>query len=91
MGGRLSALPEYDTFGDIFGTSTMNNRASSSSSSSFSNGDFLGGSVPAELIASSSRSVGKALLRQMGWREGQGVGPRIPMPHVVKGLVTEVG
>jgi G patch domain-containing protein 1 len=30
-----------------------------------------------DLITSSKDSIGSRLLRQMGWREGQGVGPRV--------------
>jgi G patch domain-containing protein 1 len=33
--------------------------------------------IAGDLITSSTDSIGSRLLRQMGWREGQGVGPRV--------------
>ena len=98
VGGRLVALPEYDTFDRASASANASALSSKhfSTSSSISSyraeglGDFLGGSVPTELVVASSRSIGKTLMRQMGWREGQGVGPRVAMSSV-PGLKTEVG
>lgn len=38
---------------------------------------FLAGAVLSELVISTENSVGKRLLQRMGWREGQGIGPRM--------------
>ena len=38
---------------------------------------FLEGANLSELVLSNENSVGKKLLQQMGWREGQGIGPRV--------------
>jgi len=35
------------------------------------------GEAPNELVVASNNPIGKQLLRKMGWREGQGVGPRL--------------
>lgn len=41
-----------------------------------SHGSSIPGPVPKEFIMPASTSIGKKLLQKMGWKEGQGVGPR---------------
>ena len=40
-------------------------------------GSAIPGAMPLELIAVSGCSIGKQLLKSMGWKEGQGVGARV--------------
>lgn len=44
------------------------------------------GPIPSDLVVKTDHSIGKRLLRQMGWREGHGVGPR--MRRKRKGTIT---
>jgi G patch domain-containing protein 1 len=40
-------------------------------------GRVIAGPVPEELIAPAKDGIGVRLLQKMGWRPGQGVGPRL--------------
>lgn len=40
-------------------------------------GSAIPGPVPMELMVVTDHSIGKKLLRSMGWKDGQGIGPRV--------------
>lgn len=40
-------------------------------------GSAIPGPAPVELTVPAARPIGKRLLATMGWREGQGIGPRV--------------
>ena len=47
-------------------------------------GSVIPGPIPSELIVPSAISMGKKLLAKMGWKEGQGVGPRVKSKQPTK-------
>ena len=76
--GSLKSREEYDTFGN----ESKNNAAKVAEIAS--KGSVIPGAMPADLIVAPTKSIGKILLVQMGWKEGQGIGARIVMKSNVK-------
>lgn len=66
LSGKLKTKKEYDTF---------NNREQPVIVEEKNN--VFSGTIPKEFLVPSSNAIGKQLLKTMGWREGQGVGPRL--------------
>jgi G patch domain-containing protein 1 len=71
LGSSLHAAEEFDTLG------ASSAAAGKRHAESAARGSAIPGPLPSELIAPASDPVGKRLLRVMGWRDGQGIGPRI--------------
>lgn len=71
LGRKLSARAEFDTLGQ-----RAEARARSTQATAALGRTAIPGPLPSELVVPSAVPVGKKLLRCMGWREGQGVGPR---------------
>ncbi|GAA6033771.1 hypothetical protein JCM8097_004426 [Rhodosporidiobolus ruineniae] len=63
---------EYDPLLGLFGSSSAGPSTAAAASSAFD-------ASLADLIAPSSSRVGLSLMRKMGWRDGQGVGPRVTL------------
>jgi len=70
LGRKLSTRDEFDTLGKRAESRAVTATPALGRSA-------IPGRVPSELIVPSSVPVGKKLLRCMGWREGQGLGPRV--------------
>ena len=47
---------------------------------------LISGPILSDLIVATDRTIGIKLLQRMGWREGRGVGARIPMNDVPEGV-----
>ena len=74
VGGHLATKSEFDTFGE---GSTASSAAAAAAAMGRASGSAIPGPVPSDLIVPSAASMGKRLLRTMGWKEGQGVGARV--------------
>ncbi|KAI9098159.1 hypothetical protein DFS34DRAFT_619811 [Phlyctochytrium arcticum] len=78
----IAATEEYDVAGgtqrDLLKRQAMQKKAADGGV------EGLAGRLVADLIGPPKDSVGQKLLRQMGWREGHGVGPRAKRKRVVK-------
>jgi hypothetical protein len=79
LGRKLEAKSEYDTLG----TKEKNMAKRKLEDELKSSTGSIPGPVPDEFIVPSSNPIGKKLLQSMGWREGQGVGPRV-LPEKMK-------
>lgn len=80
IGGHLSTKQDFDTFGSHTGEVDAK-RADGLARHS---GTVIPGPIPSELIVPSAISMGKKLLAKMGWKEGQGVGPRVKSKQQMK-------
>ena len=80
IGGHLSTKQDFDTFGSHIGEVDAK-RADGLARHS---GSVIPGPIPSELIVPSAISMGKKLLAKMGWKEGQGVGPRVKSKQPTK-------
>ena len=91
----LSARPEYDTLGKQAESNRkrmlqqMQSRDQDDEEAGL--GGILGSALSSELIVAADKSIGKKLLRSMGWREGHGVGPRVKGRAKRKGRMSSVG
>ena len=70
-GKQLQTNSQYDSLG-----STADDVKRQAQRASEAGGSVIPGAVPEELVAPADEGIGKQLLRLMGWREGQGLGPR---------------
>jgi hypothetical protein len=70
-GKQLEANSDFDALGST--AADVRRQAESLSASSRG---VIPGAAPDELVAPSCEPVGKRLLKLMGWRDGQGIGPR---------------
>ena len=70
-GKQLQTNSEYDSLGSTAADIERQTKRAAETSRSIIPGD-----APVEFVAPSTEGIGKQLLRLMGWREGQGVGPR---------------
>ncbi|CAI5517910.1 unnamed protein product, partial [Closterium sp. Naga37s-1] len=68
--GAVAAQSAFDTFGF-----TAAERARQLAPAADRRPSVIPGGAVAELLAPAADSIGKALLRRMGWREGRGLGP----------------
>jgi G patch domain-containing protein 1 len=77
LGGALAA---QDAYGGVGVAAAKRGRdiadAATTASSSSSSSSLLSSLIPSELIVPVSTPVGKLLLQECGWREGQALGPR---------------
>ncbi|KAL1914296.1 uncharacterized protein VTP21DRAFT_9034 [Calcarisporiella thermophila] len=71
---KLVATDDFDAFG---GTAKELARKQAAIASAEESGGLIAGRLMADLIVPSKDPVGVRLLKRMGWREGQGIGPRI--------------
>lgn len=71
LGRKLAARDEFDTLGARAAA-----RASTTAVAAAAGPSHIPGPLPGELIVPSAAPIGKKLLRCMGWRDGQGLGPR---------------
>ena len=95
LGGVLSAKVEVDAFAGQRGGMGVSITAQGSSSGTGKelSEDTISGTdyvmsvqrLLSNIVSQPTNSIGRKLLRQMGWREGQGIGPRVPL-----GRMTEV-
>lgn len=86
LGGVLRAKQTYDTFDEKISSHVMtisNNNQSASDS-------LIPGPIPTELIATTSRSAAKGILKKMGWKEGHGIGAPVLYTVPGKALLTQV-
>lgn len=67
LSSKLQAKKEFDTFGKSMSKSTYADDENS----------IIPNNILADLLIPSTNSVGKKLLQTMGWKEGQGIGPRL--------------
>ena len=72
-GKQLQMNSDFDTLGSTAASVNRQTVALADSSRG-----LIPGPAPDELVTPSCEPVGKRLLKLMGWREGQGVGPRRP-------------
>eukprot|EP00002_Diphylleia_rotans_P015621 TRINITY_DN3023_c0_g1_i10.p1 TRINITY_DN3023_c0_g1~~TRINITY_DN3023_c0_g1_i10.p1 ORF type:complete len:605 (-),score=107.73 TRINITY_DN3023_c0_g1_i10:1026-2840(-) len=79
--GGLVAKSSYDTLGTV----AENRRKATEAIATLVTGAPQG-SVLQDIVGPSSDSIGKKLLRHMGWREGQGVGPKSRTYKKPKGI-----
>ena len=70
-GKQLQTNSEYDSLGSTAADIERQTKRAAETSRSIIPGD-----APVEFVAPATEGIGKQLLRLMGWREGQGVGPR---------------
>lgn len=70
-GKQLQTNSQYDSLGSTAADIQRQTRRAAATSRSVIPGD-----APEEFVAPTTEGIGKQLLRLMGWREGQGVGPR---------------
>ena len=70
-GKQLQTNSQYDSLGSTAADIERQTKRAAETSRSVIPGD-----APEEFVAPTTEGIGKQLLRLMGWREGQGVGPR---------------
>eukprot|EP01046_Picozoa_sp_COSAG06_P051725 COSAG06_NODE_8510_length_2145_cov_16.636809_1_plen_571_part_10 len=70
-GKQLQTNSQYDSLGSTAADLQRQTQREAEASRS-----IIPGAAPAEFVAPAIEGIGKQLLRLMGWREGQGVGPR---------------
>lgn len=70
-GKQLQTNSQYDSLGSTATDIQRQTKHAAEASRSVIPGD-----APLEFVAPANEGIGKQLLRLMGWREGQGVGPR---------------
>ena len=70
LGKKLETKDIFDTF-----DSKINNAVNSSEINSGQ--ETIPNLFPKELIVASGNPIGKMLLKKLGWKEGQGIGPRV--------------
>ena len=74
LGRSLNEKLAYDTLGRK-SRELARQAVERESGSGSGSGGIIPGSLPDELVVAKSNSVGMRLMKSMGWREGQGVGP----------------
>ncbi|KAL2076804.1 hypothetical protein ACEWY4_027593 [Coilia grayii] len=75
--GEHGIAPDQITTTADFGSGCIDPIQEKARTLSAQSGPIPGDTLLHDLIAPARTSVGVALLRKMGWREGQGVGPRV--------------
>eukprot|EP01051_Picozoa_sp_SAG22_P022062 SAG22_NODE_5135_length_1079_cov_2.055102_1_plen_250_part_10 len=70
-GKQLETNSDYDFLGGTAAELEKQKKALERNSRS-----VIPGMVPGELVVATNDPIGKRLLKMMGWREGQGIGPR---------------